>query len=123
MKSKPLFANFEVNDKSRSGIKAKFDRDQKEVLDKYGFTKGSANLSVLPEIPSDFESLHIDLAQDAVKDKARSKAKAQREKRKLELMNSIEQNNLSSSTNAIHSTPATESNNNDNKYQNFICYI
>jgi uncharacterized membrane protein len=48
------------------------------------------------------------MAKDAATDKARAKAKAQGEKRKLELMNAIEQNNLSSSDNSVKfATPAT----------------
>ena len=63
IKKRDLFDDYEGD---LHGLKGKFNRDQKEICDRFGFTKDSANLSGLPEFPSDLEQIRIEMAEEVL---------------------------------------------------------
>ena len=46
-----------------------FKRNMKEIMKKHGISEEEANLSGLPELPSEYESLMITMAKDEFKEK------------------------------------------------------
>ena len=91
LKAKPEFDELEVSWKSLS---ERFRTEQALILDRYGMTKDSVNLSGLPEKPPEYEDILINMAVSSKA--ANDKAKRQRESKsqKKRFMNSLESTEL-----------------------------
>ena len=83
-------AEFEELEVSAKSLAEKFRNDSNSVLETYGMTKESVNLSGLPEKPPEYEDLILNMAtlSRAENDKAKRKRATQIQKKKL--MNNIE---------------------------------
>ena len=87
LKAKPEFEELEISWKS---LAERFRTEQSLILDRYGMTKDSVNLSGLPEKPPEYEDILINMAVSSKS--ANDKAKRQREGKlqKKRLMNNLE---------------------------------
>ena len=87
--------DFEFLDIKAKAIGEKYRKDTSIILEKYGFTKDSVNLSGLSEKPPPYDDIVLSMAHEA---KAEN-AKAKREKEKLQskkiLLNGVEKSSLS----------------------------
>ena len=83
---------------SPMGLQNKFNRMTKSVLDKYGFTKASANLSGLKQQPPPFEELIITMAQQAENVNKKAKYGKEGKKTKKKVLNSIVSNQMQNSS-------------------------
>ena len=71
-----------------------FKRNMKEIMKKHGISEEGANLSGLPELPSEYESLMITMAKDEFKEKSKRKRESAKKEATKKLMDSINREGL-----------------------------
>lgn len=86
LKQKPQFASLNI---SWNGIQVSFKRDQAAVLTKFGILKEQVNLSGLNEEPTEYEKLHLDMAEEDYKESTKRKSKTLKVKAQKRLNNVI----------------------------------
>ena len=96
-----------------------FKRNMKEIMKKHGISEEGANLSGLPELPSEYESLMITMAKDEFKEKSKRKRESAKKEATKKLMDSInregltQQGELSNDTSIVLGEDDDDSENDD----------
>ncbi len=108
LKDKPETADLDI---TSDALMNHFNRLQSGVLDKYGISKEGANLSGLDEVPSEYVSLMITMAEEKAKEKKKKSTKKNKKKTVQRVMANIEQAGLNRQSNLGHdldpSTPSS----------------
>ena len=87
LKSRPEFEELDVTFKT---LNDKFHKELEKVLDRYGMTNQTVNLSGLPEKPPENDRILIDMAIEIKADNDKAKRKKIKEQQKKALLNNIE---------------------------------
>ena len=99
-------------------LQNKFNAEQKVILETHGISKEGANLSGLAEVPSDYVSLMIDMAEMKSKEKNKKDKIKLKKKLKDQAMKNTENSELKkqgATTPSVSITPSDNTNNNSNK--------
>ena len=87
LKERPEFEELDVSFKT---LNDKFHKELEKVLDRYGMTNQTVNLSGLPEKPSEHDQILIDMAIEIKAENDKAKRKKIKEQQKKALLNNIE---------------------------------
>ena len=93
LKQKDEFSDLKASYSPKT-LENKFKEDQEKVLLKFGISKSDVNLSGLKTKPTDYEQLHLDMAEEAFNEKEDKSNVKINKKQKKRLLGSIEKNAL-----------------------------
>ena len=103
--------DFEFLDIKAKAVGEKFRKDTSIIMEKYGFTKDSVNLSGLSDKPPPYDDLVLNMAHEAKAENAKAKRAKEKLQRSKFLLNGVEKSSLSQQSHISSLVPQAVVNN------------